>query len=145
MAPKNLICRAVILLLCLVNILPLKASAENPLGQTLQINTHFDSLQGHPTWLLMLRNVETGEVLPYLYEIKNYDNFWMALSYGRNYRIISSKLQFESSKSISNFCHLEDGIISGKSYVIYLSGNLRPGGRDYVCHTSKFKNYDFTF
>jgi hypothetical protein len=143
MALKKILRSVASIISGLIFILPVVSGAENPLGQTLQINTNFDSLKGNPTWLLVIRNTQTGEILPYMYEIKNSDNFWIALSYGRNYRIVSSRLQFESSKSISNFCNLEDGVISGKSYVIRLSGNLRPGGNDYECHTIKFKDYNF--
>jgi hypothetical protein len=143
MALKKFLRHAALIISGLILILPAVVKAENPFGQTIQINTHFDSLKGNPTWLLMIRNIQTGEILPYLYEIKNFDNFWIALSYGRDYRIVASKLQFESSKSIANFCHLEDGVLSGKSYVVRLSGNLKPGGRDYECHTIKFKDYDF--
>jgi hypothetical protein len=143
MAIKKNLCLLGLLCTFLLNTLPNLAHAENPFGQTIQINTHLNSLQGKPTWLLVLRNVETGQVLPYYYEIKNFDNFWIALSFGRNYRITASTLQYEAHKTIQNFCQLQDGIISGKSFVVSLTGDLRPHRNNYQCHVLKFKEYNF--
>lgn len=137
---KNL-CQVGLLSFCLLCILPVKAQSENPFGQTLQINTHFNRIVGKPNWLLMIRNVETGEVLPYVYEVRNEDNFWIALTFGRSYRIVASNMQWGSNKIIHNFCHLEDGIITNKSYVITLTGKLSPNQNTSECHVIKYKEY----
>ena len=36
--------------------------------QTLQIYTHFQTFIGKPTWLLIVRDVETGLVSPYIFQ-----------------------------------------------------------------------------
>jgi hypothetical protein len=143
MATKKILCQVGMLYMCLLSILPVKAQPVNPFGQTLQINTTLHALSGHPVWFIELRNEESGEILPYQYEIKDFDNFWLALSYGRSYRIVASVLQFEGHNTIHNFCHIEDGILDGKSYIITLTGNLIPYHNNYNCHATKYKNYSF--
>jgi hypothetical protein len=143
MTLKRFLSQIGLLYLCLLGILPAKADSENPFGQTLQINTHLNSLAGKPVWLLMLRNVETGQVLPYTFPLQNFDNFWIALTWGHNYQITVSTLQFEGHKSIENFCHLQTGLVKARSFVINVSGDIIPNRQKYHCQVMKFKEYNF--
>lgn len=117
------------------------ANANNALGQTIQINTRFHAVIGNPVWLLILRNADTGVVLPYLYDVRNPDNFWIALSDGRNYTVTASTLKFGPFAVIHNFCHLEKGVLSGKSMIITLTGDLTPSPRTSKCRVLKYNGY----
>jgi hypothetical protein len=119
----------------------LPSYAQISLGQTLQIYTHFTSIVGKPEWLLEIREAETGRVLPYLYEVKEQDNYWIAFTAGRSYRVVASTLKFGPYARIKNFCKLENGIISDESMTVTLSGELTPSTRDFRCVVRKFKNY----
>ncbi len=124
----------------------LSAYAQNDLSQTqtLQIYTNFKSIWGKPSWLLIIRDVDTGLVSPYLFDIQKNDNFWVAFSYGHNYRITASVLQFPGCAEIKNFCNLENGIISGKSMYMTLSGVLSPNPFMLKCHVMKYADSNFT-
>jgi len=118
--------------------------AGNPMSQTVQINTRFRSITGKPVWLLVLRDANTGVVVPYMYDLRLTDNFWLALSSGRNYIITASTLKFGPFAIIHNFCHLEDGVLSGTSMIIRLSGDLTPVPSTFKCQVSKFKDIPFS-
>src|SRR5690242_17300489 len=79
--------------------------------QTLQIYTNFKTFIGKPTWFLEIREVETGLVSPYIFDIRNNDNFWVAFTFGRHYKVVASTVTFGPRAVIHNFCHLEDGIL----------------------------------
>lgn len=115
----------------------------NSLGQTIQINTRFHSIAGKPVWLLILRDPDTGVVMPYLYDIKNNDNFWLALSFSRNYVVTASRVKFGPFAIINNFCHLENGVLSRKSMIITLTGDLTPVPVTYKCHVLKYNDSAF--
>lgn len=120
------------------------AHAETPLGQTLQIYTRFQSIIGKPSWLLIVRDVDTGQVSPYLFDLKHNDNFWVAFTYGHSYRVTASTLKFGAYAVINNFCRLENGILSGKSMMITLSGKLSPDPASSTCHVMKYSDVPFT-
>jgi len=141
MAIKKL-CLVGLLNTCLLSVFPAHAE-PNPFGQVVQINTRLQSVVDKPTWLLIVRNVDTGLVLPYVFDFKNSDeNFWLALTYSRSYRITASSLKF-GSYTINNFCHLEGGIISGESVSVRLTGNLTPDPRTSQCYVSQYKTSYF--
>ncbi len=117
--------------------------AQNPFGQTLQINTRFRSITGKPTWLLIVRDVNTGVVSPYLFDIKNNDNYWIAFTYGHSYRITVSKMKFGPLAVINNFCRLENGIISGQSMMVSVWGRLTPYRGNSECRVLKYKSSNF--
>ena len=71
--------------------------------ETLQIYTHFQTFVGKPTWLLIIRDVETGLVSPYIFDIRNNDNFWLAFTFGHHYKVTTSKLTFGHFAVINNF------------------------------------------
>lgn len=111
-------------------------------AQTLQINTHFDSVHGKPEWLLIVRDLESGRVLPYLFDIKNNDNFWIAFTSSRSYKVTVSDLKFGQSTVLHNFCHLE-GINIGKSMMISLRGKLYPDRNKIICDVMKYGDIPF--
>src|SRR5690242_9027168 len=84
------------------------------LGQTIQIYTNLQSFTGKPSWLLLIRDVDNDQNIPYLYDFSRGDNFWLAFTMGRNYLISESTLHFSPyhynpyySKKITNFCNLQ--------------------------------------
>ncbi len=120
------------------------AQANDPIGQVLQINTYFQNIYGKPTWLLIVRDEETGLVSPYLFDIHQKDNYWVAFTYGHTYRVTTSSLTFGPRAKIKNFCQLEDGILAGQSMTITLKGILAPVASSYRCHVTKSQDMPFT-
>lgn len=123
------------------------------LGQTIQINTRFHTFVGRPSWLLIIRDVDHGQNIPYLYDIERGKNFWLAFTVGRNYLITASILSFSPytnkpyrTKKIVNFCNLEshDHIIRGRSLVITIQGNLTPIPGSYTCSVQSYEDANFT-
>jgi hypothetical protein len=112
--------------------------------QTVQINTHFRSVLEKPTWLLILRDVESGQVLPYIYDVRGNDNFWIAFSTERTYRVTVSNLTFGKYAVIHNFCDLQNGIIEGKSIFVSITGELTPDPKSFRCHVLKYQSTPFT-
>lgn len=123
---------------------PVYAENVTEQTQTLQIYTNFKSIMGQPSWLLIIRDVDTGLVSPYLFDISRNDNFWVAFTYGHHYRITASTLQFKGCGEIKNFCNLESGIIAGKSMYMTLSGILTPDPRTLKCNVMKYGDTKFT-
>lgn len=122
------------------------------LGQTIQIYTQLHSFVGKPTWLLIIRDVDHGQIIPYLYDIRRGDNTWLAFTYSRNYLISVSNLQFSPyrrdpfrSKKINNFCHLESQgqIIHGESMMIRITGDLSPNTHSFRCIVTRFPDTSF--
>ncbi|OGT61535.1 MAG: hypothetical protein A3E85_05505 [Gammaproteobacteria bacterium RIFCSPHIGHO2_12_FULL_45_12] len=114
-------------------------------GQTIQIYTHFSAYQGHPVWLLIIRDLDRGQVLPYLYEVTQKDDFWLAFTYSRNYIITVSDLTFNPGKGkIHNFCRLENRNLHGESLYITLSGHLTVDTRDFTCQVSRYQDGNFS-
>lgn len=120
------------------------AWASSPMGQAIQIYTQFKYFVGKPTWVLIIRDVDTGLVIPYIFDIRNNENYWVAFTYGHNYRITSSNLKFGTYAEISNFCGLEDGILSGTSMYMTLTGVLTPDVKTSKCFVHQYKNSSFT-
>lgn len=122
------------------------SNAQNSIDQTqtFQIYTHFQSVIGRPTWLLIIRDVETGLVSPYIFDIRNNDNFWLALTYGHHYKVTNSSLKFGKFAVIHNFCHLENGILSYKSMFITLRGVISPDPESSNCYVRQYKDTYFT-
>jgi hypothetical protein len=119
------------------------ASYSQSMSQTLQITTRFSSFitkPTKPTWLLIVRDMETGKLLPYIFDINKNDNFWIAFTAGRSYRITASSVTFGPFAKINNFCNLENGIISGKSMIITLTGELSPDPNRLRCNVMKYQN-----
>ena len=120
------------------------AIAEESMGQVLQINTRFLSIYGKPTWLLIVRDIETGRVSPYLFDILKETNFWIAFTYGHTYKITASNLVFGPYAKIKNFCGLENGILTGQSMSIVLTGVLAPVNNSFKCRVQRYADMPFT-
>lgn len=137
-------------------LLPYKALGEDAgLGQTIQITTRFKSFIGHPTWLIIIRDLDNNQNLPYLFDISRNDNFWVAFSYSHRYLITASTLQIETYRSrqnkygnykINNFCNLESNgrILRGESLFVTVTGSLTSNANSVRCHVSSFKDPSFT-
>lgn len=127
--------------------------ANDGMGQIIQIQTNLHSFVGKPTWLLIIRDVDHGQNIPYLFDIRTGANTWIAITYGRNYLITVSSLQFSPygrhpfrSKKIDNFCQLQTNgrIIRGASISILIEGDLSPNTNSFSCHISKYFDPNFT-
>ena len=127
--------------------------AADGVGQAIRISTRLSSFVGRPSWLIEIRDIDHDQSIPYIYDINQNDNFWMALTYGRNYLITASTLQFSpyranpyNTKVIHDFCHLESHgqIAHGESLEITLTGDLRPNSDRYNCNVTRFKDNNFT-
>jgi hypothetical protein len=129
--------------------------AYNEPGQTIQIYTRFHSFIGKPSWLIIIRDIDHNQNMPYLLDITRGDNFWVLSTYSRNYLITVSNLQISTYKprcndyglhKIMNFCHLESAgrIIHGESLYITVDGDLSNNPDEVTCNVSKFADSNFT-
>ena len=126
-------------------------------GQIIQINTRFRSFVGRPSWLLIIRDLDHDQNIPYVFDVNRGQNTWTAVTYSHNYLISVSNLQFSpyhnypnrmypyTSAKINNFCHLESNghIYRNESIYVTLSGNLTPNTNTYTCHVSRHKEPNF--
>lgn len=140
-----------VLLLCFAQ--PALAQPPDNNGETIQITTQLHSFVGKPSWLLMIRDIDGDQNIPYVYDITRGDNFWLAFTYGRNYLIVASTMQFSpyrsdpyKTKTINNFCNLESNgrIIRGDSFSVTITGDLSPTPGSYTCNVLRFANTNFT-
>jgi hypothetical protein len=139
----NKICQVGLLCLCLLNISSTYAE-ESPFGQTFQITTRLNSYVGKPSWLIIVRDVNTGQVLPYLYDITTTDNFWLGFTFSHAYQVITSELEFgPPNAAIHNYCHLEDGVLDRESFTVTVTGDLTPNRLTSHCHVFKYKQFNF--
>lgn len=129
------------------------AQGMGGIGQTLQIYTRLDSYIGKPSWIIMIRDVDHNQNIPYVFDFNQENNFWLVMTYSRNYLITASTLQFSpyrsypgNTRSIHNFCQLEsNGVIQrGESKYITVTGDLRPNADRYNCSVSSFSDNHFT-
>lgn len=144
MAKKSILMIGLSTLLLLLS----SASSAQPMdnfGQTVQIRTDLRSFTGKPTWLLIIRDIDHNQVIPYLYDFDTESNFWIAFTYSRNYVITVSEMSFSpSGRKIRNFCHLESmGAIQRGSLNIYLTGKLTPREYTSTCQVLKYSDANF--
>ncbi|MBV8801533.1 MAG: hypothetical protein JO131_00955, partial [Gammaproteobacteria bacterium] len=71
---KNILCRVVIMY-CIFYMNSISALAGSDIGETLNIYTQFKQFVGKPSWLLIIRDVETGLISPYIFDIRNNENY----------------------------------------------------------------------
>ncbi|HTM63872.1 MAG TPA: hypothetical protein VL360_05165 [Gammaproteobacteria bacterium] len=120
--------------------------AMNSIGQTIQIHTNLRSFIGKPTWLLIIRDVDHNQIIPYLYDFSDNDNYWIALTYSRNYLITVSELTMNPyGRKFSNFCNLESmgAVQHGVSMDVYVSGKLSRTPGTYSCKVLKYPEANF--
>ena len=134
-------------------IAPISYAEPDGVGQTIQIYTQLHSFIGRPSWLLIIRDIDHNQNLPYLFDFNRGDNFWVAFTYGRNYVITVSNLQFApyrewpyKTRKINNFCQLESNgrINKGQSMYITIKGDLTPNAGTFSCYVSKYPDTNFT-
>lgn len=128
-------------------------TGDDGFGQTLQIHTRLHAFVGRPTWTLIIRDVDHGQNIPYIYDISQGTNEWFIFTYSHNYMILASILAFSpytqapspyTSKKITNFCHLQTGrILRNQSMRIMLIGDLTPNPNTYACKIAIFPEHDF--
>lgn len=128
------------------------AQAEDGVGQTIRINTRLRSFIGRPSWLLVIRDIDHNQNIPYVFDVNQNDNFWLAFTYGHSYVIVASTMQFAPYKAnpfrtrvIHNFCNLESrGRISrGESMQVTINGDLSPNTDNYTCSVMRFRDSHF--
>lgn len=152
---KNLIWIWIFLTLCLGTASVRAQPADDTFGQIIQINTNFHSFVGKPSWLLIIRDLDHGQNIPYLFDIRKGENFWVAFTYSRNYLITVSNLRMESYRPYKNtfrlyetkdFCNLESNgrILRGESISIRITGDLSPYHCSYQCNVSRYLDTNFT-
>ncbi len=138
-------------LCCLVS--SVHAQNGDGFGQTIQINTRLSSFVGRPSWLLVIRDIDHGQSIPYVFDFRKGTNYWVALTYGRNYLITASTLQFSpykrdpyNTKRIHNFCHLESNgrVIRGDSMYITINGYLSPRADSFSCNVARYPGSQLT-
>ena len=123
-------------------------NANDGIGQNIHISAQLTSYTGKPSWLLVIRDVDHNQTIPYVFDFNQNNNFWLVFTYGRNYLITASTLQFSpyrsmpcySQRKIKNFCRLESNgrIISGESIQITITGKLTPYSDTFKCHVMRF-------
>ncbi len=142
-------------LLSIVTSLSYAQGDDNGIGQTIQIETHFRSFVGNPSWTLIIRDLDHNQNVPYLFDVTRGNNHWVAITYGRNYLITASRMQIETYRSryntykqyrISDFCNLESNgrINRGESMYITIEGDLSPDTDTYSCQIFKFPEGNFS-
>ncbi len=115
MQNKKLIKRIGIILFCLATSGAHAQEGIDGLGQTIQIHTFLHSFVGNPSWTLIIRDLDHNQNVPYLFDVTRGEDYWVALTYSRNYLITVSNLKIETYRErrntykqykINNFCHL---------------------------------------
>ena len=113
-------------------------------SHTIQIHTHFTRVIGSPTWIVIIHDMDSSAVYPYLFNIIEPDNFFLIFPNAKNYYIVSI-LQFDFlNKKIENFCHLSQGMMSGVSMDVTLKGTLTPNPSTSQCYVLKYKDMPYT-
>lgn len=109
-------------------------------GETIQIHTNLRTFVGKPSWLLIIRDLDHNQNIPYLYDFTRGSNYWVALTYGVNYEITVSEMTFNPyDRKIKNFCNLRSmgAIQRGTGMDIRISGDLSPNTNTYTCTVTK--------
>jgi hypothetical protein len=153
--PKTWIVRILLLLaMCFTTHIVNAQDENNPLGQTIEIDTRFQSFEGNPIWTLIIRDLDHDQNIPYIFDVRSGGNHWVAFTYGRNYLISASSMQLETYQSrynkyknyrLKNFCQIESHgrIIRGESMHIVLEGNLSPYTDSFTCNVSTYPDGNF--
>jgi hypothetical protein len=124
----------------------LLAQPINDFGQVINIRTNLKSWLGKPTWLLIIRDVDHNQVIPYIFDITKSNNYWVAFSYSNNYLVTVSELTFNPyDRKIYNFCDLESmgAIQRGTSMEVLIQGNLTQNTDSFTCNVLKYTDPNF--
>lgn len=136
-----------------VNAQPPKTALDglDGFGQMIQIDTNLHSFVGRPIWKIIIRDLEHGNNIPYIFDLTRGSQHWALFTYSKNYMIIASSMQLVAYQSscnqyknyrINNFCHLESQgrIIRGQSMYIRIDGDLSPNSNTYFCNVTSYAN-----
>lgn len=117
----------------------------NGFGQIIELNTFFEGYVGMPSWLLIVRDIDHNQNIPYVYDFYQGRNGWIAFTYGHNYEVLASQMRFDPyGEVINNFCGLENfKKIRGESIRVVLTGDLTPDTRTFKCEVQKFPDAPF--
>jgi hypothetical protein len=118
-------------------------------GQIIKIHTRLHTFLGSPSWLIVIRDVDHNQNIPYLFDIKRGENTWLLFTYGNNYLISISNMKISTYRSryntfgkyeISNFCQLQSGgrIVRGESMDITITGDLTSNQDTVKCTILRF-------
>lgn len=124
----------------------ISAQPINSFGQTIQIHTNLHSFVGKPSWLLIIRDVDHNQVIPYLFDFEQNDNAWMAFSYSKNFIITTSELTISPyGRKFRNFCNLESmgSIQRNTSIDVYITGKISRTPGTYSCRVLKYPEANF--
>lgn len=125
---------------------PSYADRSNNFGQTLKIRTNLHTFVGKPAWLLIIRDIDHNQNIPYLYDFSQGTNYWLTFTFGRNYFITTSELTFNPyGRKIKNFCGLESrgAIQRSVDMDIHITGDLSPNTDTFECTVMKYHNTNF--
>lgn len=106
----------------------------------IQIESQLTAIQDNPTWLILLSNVDDGSIIPWMHEFSSSKSYWLVFPEGRDYRIVASELRFAHNTVFSNFCNLQDGILSNQSMQVFLRGKLNPAGDALDCRVTSWNS-----
>ena len=123
------------------------AQEINDFGQIIKISTNLRSISSKASWLLIIRDMDHGQNIPYLYDFVSGNNYWAALTYSRNYVITVSELTFyPSDRKIYNFCNLQSmgAVMHSISMDVTLTGRLTPNMGSFNCHVIKYAESNFS-
>lgn len=123
---------------------PLAQAQLEQIKHIIEIHTKLTSIVGRPTWLIVLRDMNSGHILTFMYDFILYENDWVAYSKNRKYRVVSSSLKFGPDIVINNFCGIQDGILEGTSMYITLIGAITPDPTTAKCKVLKYNDVGFT-
>ncbi len=109
-------------------------------SMTIQINTHFKEIEGKPSWLLIVYDLDSSAVYPYLFDINERNNHFTIYTNSMNYRLVSIMQFSKEDKKIANFCNLPADRISRESLTITIDGTLSSTPNTSNCLTRRWKN-----
>jgi len=99
----------------------------------IQIEGQLKEIKANPSWFILLRNVDTGSIVPWMLDLQGPFVHWSVFPEGHDYQIIASEMRFNDNTVLHNVCDIEDGIVSGRSLQITLKGQLTPTSDTFDC------------
>lgn len=94
-------------------------------SQTIKIRTDFTKMSKPASWLIIVKDVDSPAVYPYLFDLTKEANTIVIFTNARNYRVISVVQFPHAHRQISNYC-LPQAIISDLSLEVTVKGDLSP-------------------
>lgn len=111
-----------ILLLLTTLLLSVNCFADEPATQAIQLVVQLQELSGNPTYWMVVQNVDTGEVTPFMYPLNQANDEHLFETTGSNYKILA--LQIQSQTGVSTPCQLDQKIVENEATRVIISGSL---------------------